>query len=78
MTPLEITTVKQLKTEPCLPIIKQTESPDMSSSDLQSEVFLSLSLIDKAIFIAEGISTRIKNKLEPVELMIVYNTLLQD
>ncbi len=39
---------------------------------------MSLPFIDKAIFIAEGISTRIKNKHEPIELMIVYNALLND
>ena len=78
VTPLEITQVKDIATVPCLPLIQQTDSPDNSCIDLKSESFLTLSFIDKAIFIAESVSSRIKNKHEPVELMIVYNTLLQE
>ena len=37
-----------------------------------------LPLIEKAIFLADSISSRIKNKNEPIDLMIFYNNLLQD
>ncbi len=75
---MEVTEVKNVQTVQCLPNPPLSDQTDFNGVQLNSEAFLALPLIEKAVFVADNIAKLIKGKLEPVNLTAFYNRLLQD